>query len=72
MFDTRILSLCIFADQDCVHIVVRGLITLDRRAWSYVGEKVECSTQCQVQRHVPLANYKIYQSQNGAYRSHGN
>ena len=41
VFDTRILSLCIFSNENGVNVVVRGLVSFDRQTWSDVGEEVE-------------------------------
>lgn len=49
VFDTGILSLGVFTNEDGIDIVVWRLETSYRDTWSDIGEQVECSTECQVQ-----------------------
>jgi hypothetical protein len=49
VLDARVLSLCVFTDQHCVHVVVWGLEALDRHAWPDVREQIERAAQRQVQ-----------------------
>lgn len=57
MLDAGVLSLSVLPNQDCVDIVVRRLVSLNGHAGPDVGEEVECSTKCQVQGDVTLADY---------------
>ena len=57
MLDTRVLSFRVFTDQHRVHVVVRGFVSLDRHARSYVSEEVERSTEGQVEGDVALSDY---------------
>lgn len=56
MFNSRVFALSVLSNQDSVDIFVRGLVTLDRSAWSNVGVKVEGSSKGQVQRDVSLSD----------------
>lgn len=48
MLNPRVLSFCVFSDEDRVDIVVGGLVPLYRDAGSDVGEETECPSECQV------------------------
>lgn len=48
MLDTRVLSFCIFTNQNGVDIIVWCLEALDGHAWSDVREQVEGPPQSQV------------------------
>lgn len=58
MFDTRVLSFSVLADEDSIDIVVRRLESLDRCTGTNIGEKLESAAECQVQRDMSLANYQ--------------
>lgn len=56
VLDTRVLSLGVLTDENCVDIIIRSLVTGDRAAGTDVGEKVEGTTKSQVERDVTLSD----------------
>ncbi len=56
VLDTGVLSLGVLTDQDGVDVVVGGLEALNAPAGTDVGEEVEGTAECQVERDVALAN----------------
>jgi hypothetical protein len=59
VLDTRVFTLGVLTDEDSVDVVVWGLVTSDRSAWSDVGEEVESSAESQVERDVTLTNWGL-------------
>jgi len=56
VLNTRVLSLSVFTDEDGVDVIVSSLVSLDGNTRSDVGEKGECSSECQVERDVTLSD----------------
>ena len=56
MFDTRVLSLGIFSNDDGIDIVVRSFETDDRSTRSNVGEKGEGSSEGEIEGDVSLSD----------------
>jgi hypothetical protein len=54
MFNTGILSLCIFPDKHGINIVVGCLEPLDGSAGSDIGKEIESTAQCQVEGNMTL------------------
>lgn len=57
MLNTRVLSLGVFTNEDCVDIVVGSLIALDGDARADVREQLESSAKGQVERNMALSNW---------------
>ena len=49
VLDTRVLSFCVFTDENGVNIIIWCLISGNGDAWPDVGEKVESPSECQVE-----------------------
>lgn len=56
VLDTTVLSFGVLTDQDSVYVVVWGLVSCDALARSNVCEKVEGSSEGEVERDVTLAD----------------
>ena len=57
MFNTGVLALRVFSDQNGIDIVVGCLEALNRNARTNVGEKVKSPAQGKVKGDMALANY---------------
>lgn len=58
VFDTRVLTFCVFSDKHGVDVFVWGLVADDGLTWSDVGEQAEGSSQGQVHRLVALTDWR--------------
>lgn len=56
VFDSRVLSFGVLADEDGVHVVVWSFEAFDGQARADVCEEVEGTPQCQVEGYVTFAN----------------
>lgn len=56
VLDTTVLTLGVLTNENGVHIIVGGLVASNALAGTHVGEKVEGTTQGQVQTLVTLTN----------------
>lgn len=56
MLDTRVLSLCVFTDENRVDIVVWSFVSGNGNARPNVGEKVESPPECQIEGNMTLSN----------------
>lgn len=49
MLNSGVFALGVLTDQHSVDVVIWGLVSSNRAAWSQVGEEIECTTESQVQ-----------------------
>jgi hypothetical protein len=56
VLDSTVFTLGVFSNQERVNIVVRSLVSLDRFAWSDVGEKIEGSAKSKIEGDMTLAD----------------
>jgi len=56
VLNARVFSFGVFTDQDGIDVVVGSFVALKGTARADVGEKVEGSSECEVERDVTLAN----------------
>jgi len=57
VLNARVLSFCVFTDENGVDIIIRCLISGNGDTWPDVGEKVESPSESQVERNVTLSDY---------------
>jgi hypothetical protein len=56
MLDSTVLSLSVLTNEDSVDVVIWCLVSSNALAGTNVGEEVEGSAECQVERDVALAD----------------
>lgn len=55
MLDARVFALGIFANQDCVNVVIRGFVTGNGFAGSNVRKEIECTAESEVKGDVTFS-----------------
>lgn len=54
MLDAAVFSLGVFSDEDRIYVVVGRLVAGDRFARTDIGEEVEGSSKCKIERNMTL------------------
>lgn len=62
MFNTRVFALSILSNEYSVDIVIGSLVARNGSAWSDVGEKVEGTTQSQVEGDMTFPDGRLRKS----------
>ena len=57
VLDSRVFTLSVLADDDCVYVVVGGLEALEGAAWADVGKEIEGSAEGEVEGDVTLSDW---------------
>ena len=69
VFDARVFAFGVFADEDCVDVVVGGFVAGDGFAGTDVCEEVECAAEGEIEGDVAFADGCLHHRNSHQYDS---
>ena len=59
MFESAILTLCVFSDGDHIDSCIRSIYSFNASAWSNVGVELQSFSKCNVEGAETLAYWRL-------------
>jgi hypothetical protein len=56
MLNSRVFTLSIFSDQNCINIIIKGFVTCNRAARSNISKKIESIAESEIQRYIAFSD----------------